>query len=235
MNKTFIYGFQWGQTIAIPIYTVLPYCVILYDFPLTGTTLLLANILCVSMLLPNCYKNSHLISHKKIGRVTFMLLCCLMVLQYFSLSCETLVRFVNTPESYIHFQVVINHFCISITSPQNNTYQAVLATNGNESYVFFLYNNLEWAYADNCSCVTAEKLPQVISLKKRMCMNCIHVYMHHYVQLFDHFFCMKPDFKGRQSILVAQLPLIMIPDCPEGYHRYIVQNKIRKARLQIHA
>ena len=28
MNKMLIYGFQWEQTIAIPIYTVLPYCVI---------------------------------------------------------------------------------------------------------------------------------------------------------------------------------------------------------------
>ena len=28
MNKILIYGFQWGQTIAIPIYTVLLYCVI---------------------------------------------------------------------------------------------------------------------------------------------------------------------------------------------------------------
>ena len=28
MNKILIYGFQWRQTIALPIYTVLPYCVI---------------------------------------------------------------------------------------------------------------------------------------------------------------------------------------------------------------
>ena len=28
MKNTLIYGFQWGYTIAIPIYTVLPYCVI---------------------------------------------------------------------------------------------------------------------------------------------------------------------------------------------------------------
>ena len=28
MKNTLIHGFQWGQTIAIPIYTVLPYCVI---------------------------------------------------------------------------------------------------------------------------------------------------------------------------------------------------------------
>ena len=26
MNKILIYGFQWGETIAIPIYTVVPYC-----------------------------------------------------------------------------------------------------------------------------------------------------------------------------------------------------------------
>ena len=28
MNKMLIYGFQWGWTIAVPIYTVLPYCAI---------------------------------------------------------------------------------------------------------------------------------------------------------------------------------------------------------------
>ena len=44
---------------------------------------------------------------------------------------------------------------------QNNTFQAVLATNGIESYVFFLYDNLEWTNTDTDSVTAAEELPQV--------------------------------------------------------------------------
>ena len=44
MKNTLIHGFQWGQTIAIPIYTVLPYCVIIWNHFLRYYTYLTSQI-----------------------------------------------------------------------------------------------------------------------------------------------------------------------------------------------
>ena len=50
---------------------------------------------------------------------------------------------------------------ISFTTLQKNTFQAVLATNGVESYVIFLYDQLEWASTASDE-LTSTALPQVL-------------------------------------------------------------------------
>ena len=43
----------------------------------------------------------------------------------------------------------------------------MLATDGIESYVFFLYDKLEWTNTDTDSVTAAEELPQVITYISR--------------------------------------------------------------------
>ena len=52
---------------------------------------------------------------------------------------------------------------LSVYVFQNNTFQAVLASNSTASYVFFLYDNLEWTNTDTDSVTAAEELPQVLT------------------------------------------------------------------------
>ena len=54
------------------------------------------------------------------------------------------------------------YFVLHILSfPQNNTFQAVMTTDGRVSYVFFLYDDLQWTNTDTDNVIAPEKLPQV--------------------------------------------------------------------------
>ena len=74
---------------------------------------------------------------------------------------------------------------------QTNTFQAVLLTDGNRSYVYFLYDNLNWTSSSGCavnvSLPSHEYLPQVTMDMSLPLFNClVFSYMRHFAQCYSY-------------------------------------------------